>query len=246
MRTVVEEIGYGALAGALAGAAGAALLGFALRRDLANAVWTRVGVAATAAAAYGLAVPLGGSGFIAAFVGARSSAASSRRTGVDELATEPEALVEELGAVLDAATFVVFGAVILGPTLGSIGWDSVLYAVLSLTVVRMVPVAIALIGSGARPATVAFLGWFGPHGLASIVFAVIVVSDADLLHTDAVVTAVITTIALSVVAHGMSAVPAAEWYSRWYTRHPEREMLMEGRRVARQRWRRRTTSSGPT
>ena len=121
-----------------------------------------------------------------------------------------------------------------------------LYAVLSLTVIRMIPVAIALLGSGARPATVGFLGWFGPRGLASIVFAVIVVSDADLLHTDAVVTAVITTIALSVVAHGMSAVPAARWYSDWYARHPEREVLMEGRRVARQRWRRRSATNRPS
>lgn len=246
VQTVVEEIGYGAAAGAVAGATGAALLGIALRRKLAVTTWTRVGVAATAAAAYGLAVPLGGSGFIAAFVGGAVFGGLARRTGVEELAAEPEALVEELGAVLDAATFVVFGAVILGPALGSIGWDSVLYAMLSLTVIRMIPVAIALIGSGAQPATVGFLGWFGPRGLASIVFAVIVVSDADLLHTHIVVTAVITTIALSVVAHGVSAVPAARWYSSWYARHPDRGTLMEGADVARQRWRRRGAAHRPS
>jgi NhaP-type Na+/H+ or K+/H+ antiporter len=117
---------------------------------------------------------------------------------------------------------------------------------LSLTVIRMIPVAIALIGSGAQPATVGFLGWFGPRGLASIVFAVIVVSDADLLHTHIVVTAVITTIALSVVAHGVSAVPAARWYSSWYARHPDRGTLMEGADVARQRWRRRGAAHRPS
>ena len=89
---------------------------------------------------------------------------------------------EETGTVLDSVPFLVFGAVFLGPAFKHMSWQIVVYAVLSLTIVRMLPVAIALFGTHARPATVAFMGWFGPRGLASIVFAVIV-EDARLPHS---------------------------------------------------------------
>ncbi|MFN8035443.1 MAG: cation:proton antiporter [Acidimicrobiia bacterium] len=238
LRVVVEEIGYGVVGGVLAGVIGVVLLGAALRRGLADETWTRVGVAATAAACYGLAAPPGGSGFIAAFVGGAVFGGMARRTGVAALANEPGALIEELGALLNAATFVVFGAVILGPALGDFGADSVVYAALSLTVIRMVPVAIALVGSDAKPPTIAFLGWFGPRGLASIVFGVIIVKEAHLPHTDVLIQTVIATVALSVVAHGVSAVPAAKRYTRWYTAHPGRHELMEAQPASHQRWRR--------
>jgi NhaP-type Na+/H+ or K+/H+ antiporter len=71
-------------------------------------------------------------------------------------------LLEELGALLGAATFVVFGGALLEPALGGITWTVALYAILSLTLVRMLPVAIAMLGTDARPQTLAFLGWFGP------------------------------------------------------------------------------------
>ena len=126
--------------------------------------------------AYGLATALGGSGFIAAFVAgalfghiARERAASAMR------------FTEETGAALDGVTFLVFGAVLLGPACEHLSWQIAVYAVLSLTIVRMLPVAIGLWGTKARAPTVAFMGWFGPRGLASIVFAVIV-EDAHLAH----------------------------------------------------------------
>ena len=83
-----------------------------------------------------------------------------------------------------------------------------LYAVLSLTVVRMLPVALAMLGTGARRPTVAFLGWFGPRGLASIVFAVILIDDADLPHLRTLLLAIAVTIAISVYAHGLTAQSA--------------------------------------
>ena len=82
--------------------------------------------------------------------------------------------------MLGGVTFLTFGAVLLGPALEHVTWQEALYAVLSLTVVRMLPVAIGMIGSGATWRTVGFLGWFGPRGLASIVFAVIAVEEAHL------------------------------------------------------------------
>ena len=115
---------------------------------------------------------------------------------------------EELGGLLNGVTFIAFGAILLGPALGELTWRVVLYAVLSLTLVRILPVAIALLGSGARRQTVGFIGWFGPRGLASIVFAVLIVEEAQLPHTDTILLATYTTIGLSVLAHGLSAAPS--------------------------------------
>jgi NhaP-type Na+/H+ or K+/H+ antiporter len=86
--------------------------------------------------------------------------------------------------------------------------------------VRMLPVALALLGTGARRPTVAFLGWFGPRGLASIVFAVILLDDTKLPHLHTLLLAITVTIALSVYAHGLTARPLTERYTRWWNSHP--------------------------
>jgi NhaP-type Na+/H+ or K+/H+ antiporter len=106
-------------------------------------------------------------------------------------------------------------------------WQIALYAALSLTVVRTLPVAIAMIGTGARSRTVGFLGWFGPRGLASIVFAVIVVQEAHLPGAETILLATYVTIGLSVVAHGITAAPLATRYAHWYESHPRRSPAME-------------------
>ena len=162
---------------------------------------------AAAGLAYGIAAPLGGSGFIAAFVG--GLAFGALRRGVPKEVTY---VADVTGLVLSALTFVVFGAAILGPALGVVGWESVVYAVLSLTVVRMLPVALALLGTDARRPTVAYSGWFGPRGLASIVFAVIVLDEADLPHAESIIATIVLTVALSVVAHGITARPLTDAY----------------------------------
>jgi NhaP-type Na+/H+ or K+/H+ antiporter len=120
----------------------------------------------------------------------------------------------------------VFGAVLLGPALKHISWQIAFYTVLSLTVARMLPVAIAMLGSGARLPTVGFLGWFGPRGLASIVFAVIVVEQARLTGERTILLTSYLTIGLSVFAHGLTAAPLATRYARWYESrgHPPPEL----------------------
>ena len=117
-------------------------------------------------------------------------------------------------------TLLVFGAVLLLPALDDLNWRIAVYAIASLTVVRMLPVAIAMWGSRARLPTLAFLGWFGPRGLASIVFAVIVIEESDLPHEHLLVLAIYLTVGLSVFAHGLSAAPLADRYAGWYARHP--------------------------
>ena len=233
LELVAEQIGWGLVGGISAGALGAVVLRTAQRRGLAEAHWLQILTAATALLAAGIAHGLGGSIFIAAFVGGFVFGGARRDTE-----GEVGYLVDQGGEVLNAVTFLVFGAVILGPALDDLGWEALLYAVLSLTVVRMLPVALATLGTRARPPTVAFLGWFGPRGLASIVFAVILVEEAALPHQETLLLAVIATVALSVYAHGLSALPLTQRYVGWYEAHPrEQRPAMESVPAPEQRWR---------
>jgi NhaP-type Na+/H+ or K+/H+ antiporter len=227
---VLEEIGYGLL------------VVFAGRRDLIADSWLQVIPVTGAALAYGSAAALGGSGFIAAFVagalfGALEQGDPARITR----------LAEEVGELLNGVTFLIFGAVLLGPALSQLSWRVVLYAVISLTVVRMLPVAIAMLGTGARWRTVAFLGWFGPRGLASIVFALIVVQRSDLPQTPTILVATYVTVGLSALLHGLSAAPLAHRYARWYEAHaPDNRPAMESGPAEHHRARRSFATSAPT
>jgi NhaP-type Na+/H+ or K+/H+ antiporter len=240
VRIVVEEIGYGVMGGLIAGVVGALLVETATRNGLARRAWIQVLPVGAAALAYGLAAPLGGSGFIAAFVA--GLVFGSLRSGADRELTY---LLDELGGLTSAVTFVVFGAAIVLPVLGDLSWAAAAYAALSLTVVRMLPVAVSLVGLRPRPPTVAFLGWFGPRGLASIVFMVIVVEGSDLTHAGTIVVAVVATIVLSVYAHGITAQLLTDRYVRWYERHPEdMRPEMESVPAAHQHWRAPLGTSG--
>ena len=221
---LAEEIGYGLLGGVAAGILAAAVVNVAGGRHLIDDAWRQIIPVAAAVLAYGIAADLGGSGFIAAFVAgalfgliARENVASTMR------------FTEETGAALNSVTFLVFGAVLLGPVFEHLSWQIVLYAVLSLTIVRMLPVAISLWGTHALRPTVAFMGWFGPRGLASIVFAVIV-EDAHLAHAGTIVAATYLTVGLSVLVHGLSAAPLVSRYANWYqTAADKRPPAMESK-----------------
>ena len=143
-----EQIGYGLVGGVVAGALGGLALRFAARRRLIEPHWLQILSVASALLAAGIATALGGSIFIAAFTGGFLFGALRRDTS-----GEVTYLVDEGGELFNAVTFIVFGAVILGPVLDEVTWQIVLYAVLSLTVVRMLPVALALLGTGARRPT---------------------------------------------------------------------------------------------
>ena len=212
---LVEEIGFGIVGGVVGGLVVAAIVIFAGRRKLIDDAWSQVIPAAGAALAYGTAAALHGSGFIAAY-----AAGMTFRYALKRDPGELNELSEHVGNVLNGITFVFFGAILLGPALGELTWEFVAYAVLSLTIVRMLPVAVAMLGTHARAPTVGFVGWFGPRGLASIVFAVIVIEESSLPHEHLLVLAVYVTVGLSVLAHGLTAAPLAGRYARWYERHP--------------------------
>ena len=212
LSNAASQIGWGLVGGLLAGIAGGLLFRFAERRDWLSPGWRQILPLASAVLAFTIAGGLGGSGFIAAFVGGMAFGRTSGEHGAAGLFTE------ETGDLLAAAVWIGFGALVLGPVITHLTWQVVLYAVLSLTVVRMVPVALALLHSGARRQTVAFIGWFGPRGLASLVFGLLVV-ERGVPDQGTLLATVTTTVALSVILHGLTSAPLVARYHRWYERH---------------------------
>lgn len=211
---LARQIGLGALSGVLIGGGGGALFRLASRNDLMTSVWRRIGIAVLALGSFVCAAVLGGSGFIGAFIGGLVF-------GVVAEARSPEenSLTEYLGTIFDALSFLLLGAAVIPFALRSLSWSMVGYAVLSLVVIRMVTVALAMLGSGARWQTVAFMGWFGPRGLATLVFAVLVV-DEGIVNGDAIAAAAVVGVVLSVFAHGFSAPPLVGAYAKWWEAHP--------------------------
>jgi sodium/hydrogen antiporter len=213
-------LGLSTAIGLAAGGLGARLLAWSTVRDWVSEEWRRVPALAVAALGYAVTVSLGGSGFITAWVAGLAFGVVWRRTVPAAAAATagPRSVVglsEELGDLLASLSFFVFGAVLLGPALSAIDWRTGLYAILSLTVVRMVPVALALTGSRFRLATVLYVGWFGPRGLASIVFALLLLDDGP-PAAQTLVDVVALTVGLSVVLHGATAAWAARTYAAWH------------------------------
>ena len=214
LRVVVEQIGFGVVGGVAAGALGAWVLRTFGGRGWMEETWRQIDAVAAPLLAYSVAAALGGSGFIAAFVAGIVFAALA-----GEHAEEATPLAEASGELLDAVTFVLFGVVLLGPVLDALDWRIALYAALSLTVVRMLPVALAMLGMSMRRVTVGFLGWFGPRGLASIVFVLILLEETQLPERPLLLAVVTWTVTLSVFAHGLTAAPGANRYADWYAAH---------------------------
>jgi len=158
-----------------------------------------VPVVALAAACFAAAQALGGSGFIACFVGGLTL--NQLRGSAEDKVMEG---AESIGETLALLTWVVFGAAVIGRVIDLFTWSALLYAMLSLTVIRMLPVYLCLAGTRMSMAEKLFVGWFGPRGLASIVFAIIVF-DARLPGNDTVMAVIAITVLLSVVAHGVTA-----------------------------------------
>jgi NhaP-type Na+/H+ or K+/H+ antiporter len=213
VHTMAEQIGWGLAAGIGAGTLAGLSLRAADDRGWLEGQWRQILPLLAALLAYLVALRLGGSGFIAAFTGGMTFGYFSRRH--ESWVTS---LNEDVGGILAGATWVGFGALAVGMLLPHVTWQILAYAALSLTLVRMVPVAIALLGTGTRLPTVAFLGWFGPRGLASIVFALIVL-DEGVPDRQLLLTTVLMTILLSVFLHGLSSVPLVAAYGRWYAEH---------------------------
>lgn len=226
LQFVALQLTLGPLVGIGVGWAGVKLLQTARDRGWAAEPFQDIAMLGLALLSFGLAEGVGGNGFIAAFV-AGATAGNTARSLCGSLLE----FMEAEGQLLGLLVFLVFGAALVPAAWSQLGPAVILYAVLSLTAVRMVPVAVSLIGSRVKLPTVLFLGWFGPRGLASILFALLVVEEAG-METGATVVAIVTlTVLLSVFAHGVSAVPGAHLYARSLHGPPDAEPLPERRPV---------------
>jgi NhaP-type Na+/H+ or K+/H+ antiporter len=201
------DLAIGLGVGIVVGLLGGRVMRIARRRGWASEDFAGPAVLALALATYAGTLWLDGNGFVAAFVAGLAFGHSAGRGGGKEVF-----YVEQTSGLMSLLTWLVFGAVAVPIVLERVDWLVVAYAVLSLTVVRMLPVALALMGTRLSRPTVAFIGWFGPRGLASVIFAVIALED---LHgeADRAVAIVGITVLLSVLAHGLSAKPLADRYA---------------------------------
>ncbi len=195
-----REVGFGVLAGVLIGGLGGKLLDLRSEAGAVQGVYRQLAALAVAIGAFALAGVLDGNGFIGAFTaGLTFGQIAGRQCDTVQDFTEDE------GELLSAVTFLVFGSLVVGPVLGDVTWQTIAYATASLTVVRVVPVLLAMIGSGTQFETRLFLAWFGPRGLASILFALLVVDAMDSPTGQMVFTVAAWTVLASVFLHGITA-----------------------------------------
>lgn len=203
---VARQVGFGVLVGIACGAGGGWLLNRMSIAGRVEGVYRQLATVAVAVGAFAGAGILEGNGFIAAFCAgvAFGGVAREQCRGIQDF-------TEDEGELLSAVTFVVFGAVMAGPVLGDLSWEVAGYVLASLTLVRILPALIALWGTGTLLETRLFAGWFGPRGLASILFVLVVVEELDTPAAQTILLVVTWTVLVSVYAHGMTARP---WSAR--------------------------------
>lgn len=244
VRFVAEQIGYGLLVGAGVAAIGGVVLSRARARGWVDGAYGQLAALGIAVAAFSTAAELDGNGFIAAF-----TAGLALRVVMGTEAEQVTEFTEDLGQLLALVTFVLFGNVLVGPALDEVTFAIVGCAAGALTICRMVPVALSLAGTGMKPPTVAFIGWFGPRGLASIVLGLVVLEEAGFAARDEVFVIVTWTVLISIVAHGATATWGAERYARWFMAMSpdERGAMMEAEEMStdRVRWVRRALGTDP-
>ncbi len=207
-----EQIGYGILVGLAVGCVGGTIVRWCSRHDWMEGAFRQIAVLGVAVCAFAVALAIGGNGFIATFLCGLSFGVIARET-----CPHVQDFTEDLAQLLAMISFIVFGAIVVGPSLDDLTWQVGLYAVLSLVVVRPLAIAISLLGSGLRWPTIVFFGWFGPRGLASILFGLAALAEGTEVDLEPVFVVVSWTVLLSVVAHGLTAVPAATRYGRWWS-----------------------------
>lgn len=199
LKLVAEEIGIGAVVGITLTVAAVWLIKLCNKHGWITETWKQLPIVVLAVSCFAIAQVIGGSGFIAAFVGGLLFGALAKDHKHKFLLA-----AEGTGDTLALLTWVIFGAIVVGHSIDKVSWEIVLYALLSLTVIRMLPVFFVLGGLNLRTDEKLFMGWFGPRGLASIVFAVIVLNE-HLPSGDIISMTVVTTVVLSILLHGISA-----------------------------------------
>jgi NhaP-type Na+/H+ or K+/H+ antiporter len=206
----LTQIGLAVAAALAVGLAGGWLVSWAKAHGWTSGVSEQLAVLSLAVLAYTGSVAIGGNGFVAAFLGGLlfGQATKGRLDG-------PVEFSETIGLFMSFFVWTLFGALFVGPVLaGQTSWRAITYAVLSLTVVRILPVALSMVGLGLRRSTWLFMGWFGPRGLASVVFTLVALEDLQSGSAPQITLVQVATwtILLSVAAHGVTAGPLAARY----------------------------------
>lgn len=211
VREIVSQVFIAAAVGVALGWLAARLILWTAERDWMAPAWSKVAMLAVALGAWVFGDGLGGSGFLAAWIAGLIIGRELRETqpGIGEF-------TEDTSHVLTLLSFFVFGAFVLGDVIDGITWQVALYAVLSLTAIRILPVAVAMSGSGLRSQSVLYLGWFGPRGLASIILVATIVEESELAGSDTITLVMAATVGLSIYAHGASAWWGSNRYADWY------------------------------
>ncbi|MFT5235990.1 MAG: NhaP-type Na+/H+ or K+/H+ antiporter [Shewanella sp.] len=210
MGYVVEQIIFGALVGGAVGYLGTKLTMKSVEKGWMELSYENLIPIALAILSFYLAESVGGNGFIAAFFAGLYAGNTSEKTR-----QHIEDFTETEGELFVLMSFFLFGLVFVPVTLPYITFDVVLYAFLSLTVLRILPVMICLIGAKLDLATMAFIAWFGPRGIASILYVLIVVHKIGTMEGYETIYAVVTlTVLMSILAHGLTAQPFANWYAK--------------------------------
>jgi NhaP-type Na+/H+ or K+/H+ antiporter len=211
----VAELAIGLVVGVAVGGVGGWLLRRARSRGWAATEFAGPAVLGLAACAYASSLALHGNGFIAAFVGGLAFGGTAGQPGESLVP-----FVEDVGGLVSLLVWLTFGAFAVVPAFTNLTWQTALYAGLSLTVIRMAPVALALAGSGLGRRAAVFVGWFGPRGLASVVFGLLALEELGMKASRPAVAAIVVTVVLSVVAHGATAEPLASRYGARLTPGP--------------------------
>jgi NhaP-type Na+/H+ or K+/H+ antiporter len=199
------DLGTGVLVGVVTGLGGGFLLAWARRTGWGLPDFVPLATVALALVAYTGTLYVSGNGFVGAFVGGLAFGSVPHETG-------DVALVANAGSLMSLLVWLAFGTWLV-PVLQHAEWQVIVLAILGLTVVRMLPVALSLLGTGLDAATIGIVGWFGPRGLASIVFALLAADALPGPQAELILASVGTVVVASVVLHGMTAGPLARWYA---------------------------------
>lgn len=210
LRFTAVQIVFGVLTGVGVGYLGAGYIYWGHKSGWMSEIFKKLSWLALVLLTYQVAGLVGGNGLIASFV---FGLVSARVVGPRQMKALDDFAEVENGLLI-LLTYIIFGMVMLPPALAQINLPIVIYAMLSLTIIRMLPVAVSLIGTKLRLLTVFFLGWFGPRGIASILYVFLVLSAETVIGRETIYTVVMITVFFSIILHGFSAAPLSVWYSK--------------------------------
>lgn len=206
---ILEQILLGPVIGVAIGYLGGWLISFSSSKQLMNESFENLSVLALPLIAYSLAEIIGGNGFIASFCAGLIVGNTAKF-----LCNYIHNFGDAEGQLLILLTFMSYGETMVFPALSQVNWQLILYAITSLMVTRMAGVSISLIGTRLKTETVCFLGWFGPRGVASIIYGLLLLEEAKVAGKELIFSTMVVTVLMSTFAHGLTSIPFTKWYAK--------------------------------